>query len=258
MENKALGFLAKSILFFEKTRNSKNMLLPVQTEIPENINKVAILVSFYVDRLDALRLLRFELEDLGYTVIHILNVNKMLIPSHHSTYQNLVLRKNLGFDLAAYRDGLSLIKNYRINQILFINDSVKYEKGFFRALHELNLNVDTIYTLLDSYQHKHHFQSYFYYVKFEIMKSTDLFLIFCNFKNFHYKRAAVEYGEKLLHIFASRSGFEVKSIFSAKDLYDDYLLQGGSEKLSKLNPTNSLIGFIPVEFRKFQKYERLK
>ena len=114
----------------------------------------------------------------------------------YSMYADIVImRKNIGLDLAAIRDALKLLgKDW--DRLILLNDSVVWPKEKFLSLVSKVIyfeNDREILVLVDSFQRAHHFQTFFLAANQTAM--TEVYEIFMGIKNWKYKRSIVTFGE---------------------------------------------------------------
>jgi hypothetical protein len=122
-------------------------------------------------------------------------------------------RKNLGFDLASYRDAVSILPE-QPSELLFMNDSMIWDTiRLDEFIDRVRSNKNGIYFPIKSSQPYDHFQTYFIYIK-GTENLSRLFNWFHTLRNWRDKNAAVLFGELKTWNFFSRSA---NAIFSEKD-----------------------------------------
>jgi hypothetical protein len=105
---------------------------------------------------------------------------------------------------------------------------------------QVNLMDGDLIGLTDSFQRSYHLQSYFLYFKgdkWQEFISREIL----NWRNWHFKRSIVEYGERGLSKRASKYGLKLEAVFSYSKLSDDSeeidYLQNLKKLQINLNPT---------------------
>ncbi len=123
------------------------------------------------------------------------------------------LRPNRGFDLAAYRDGLRLLKDAGyIGDIVLLNSSVYWNFQELEKFLEVELNSKEITFLTRSFQTCEHFQTYFIYIpEMYFLQFLNMLEESKQWRNWRYKRSAVIFGEIPLLSQLIKQGFPVKS-----------------------------------------------
>ena len=155
----------------------------------------------------------------------------------------VITRKNRGRDFGAFRDGLltrEISDTYL--SLLLINNSMLWDIAKLEKILDSDLtSVDNDMTgLTDSNQRSHHLQSYFLYFHGEKWQ-TFLTNEISHWKNWHFKRSIVHFGERGLSRRAVISGLQIGAIFPYSKLLEsavhlDYLSQL-IESGVNLNPT---------------------
>jgi hypothetical protein len=162
----------------------------------------------------------------------------------------IIYRRNRGFDLGAYRDGIRILKKHQFKgNILLINSSVDWDverlaqlqKNFIESANE------KLVFLTESFQGVQHYQTFFIWIpanlvdQFAEMAST----IWLNWKR---KRSTVVFGEQKL--FAELQQFDIKSV-----AYYDFKSIASVKQLKNMNPSTQLVSLLdePVIFRKRKK-----
>jgi hypothetical protein len=134
----------------------------------QTAGKVAILVHFTRDGrfLSYFRYLLRELDRAGFAVIIVSNARKLDLKAIDALLPHcaaLIHRHNVGYDFGAWRDGLSLIPDYRkLDRLVLTNDSV------FGPLQDLGAAIEQcdperadVWGVTDCYSGRYHLQSYF-------------------------------------------------------------------------------------------------
>jgi hypothetical protein len=155
----------------------------------------------------------------------------------------VITRKNRGRDFGAFRDALLLQGiDERYSSLLLVNNSMLWDCEKLKNILETDLTgmESDIIGLTDSFQRSYHLQSYFLFFhgdKWENFLSAEIF----NWKNWHFKRSIVHFGERALSKRAVTSGLKIGAVFSYSKLlesafqlnYLDHLIQSEVN----LNPT---------------------
>jgi hypothetical protein len=155
----------------------------------------------------------------------------------------VITRKNRGRDFAAFRDAILFREiEDKYSSLLLINNSVLWDCEKLKNIMEaglMNLETDMI-GLTDSFQRTYHLQSYFLYFhghKWQSFLSNEV----SSWKNWHFKRSIVHFGERGLSKRAVKRGLKIGAIFPYSMLLKnasrlDYLDQLIKSEV-KLNPT---------------------
>jgi len=107
-----------------------------------------------------------QLAGAGYTILFVSSAPK-LSPEAVAILKPLccmiIRRKNVGYDFAAYKEGIARIPRLeRLEALILANDSVY---GPFIPLHQVldqaDPEVSDVWSMTDSWQHSYHLQSYF-------------------------------------------------------------------------------------------------
>ena len=145
-------------------------------------------------------------------------------------------RKNRGFDLAAYRDGLNLLSKGEFNgSVLFFNSSATWQiSKLAKLVQELeNTHTDEIMFMTRSHQGVEHFQTFFIWVP-NVLLSRFRTLVNSHWKNWRFKRSVVVFGEQKL--------FKLLSLHRiSSDNYIDFSQVASHWELRNLNPSTRLI-----------------
>ena len=226
-------------------------------------NSIAVIASFIPSRFQHVERYKKELEDCGFSVVTILNIQDVksiqLKDPNYDFY-----RHNLGFDLGMYRDVLRKIDKASFDdlELIFLNDSMYYGDATLTEIIKRmrNQKSQRIYTVTSSEQHKHHLQSYLIYASVNSINLKKLQEVFEKFRNWRFKRSAVTYGEKAIKKNADKVGL------IAEGLWNTQILQGlpkneccecqkyAEVKPNRVNPTEHLIHKLELyemELRKF-------
>lgn len=157
--------------------------------------------------------------------------------------QQVNIRRNLGLDLAAHRDSIDEIDLLsKAEEVLIMNNSMIWNALGLNLLIQTKLDKrkNGIWGLTDSNQRHWHIQSYFMLFKGEDAVN-DLIAISRDWRNWKFKRTAVQFGEIRCSRFLSTKGmkpevlFEYNILASLNELdinYKELLLQK-----VPLNPT---------------------
>ncbi len=168
----------------------------------------------------------------GFKVYIVVN-SDLPNPFEFTRYPSIV-RKNLGFDLGAYRDFTKRV-GPNCHHLVMINDSLLWNPGsLLEILGSIQSNNGIVF-LTNSFQPRKHYQSYFISVS-----SHEGFLELQNWmkyiRNWSSKFGAISFGEL-------RNG-KILSQVSAIYPYEDLVKTLGKAKLSQNKKESTRIGFI--------------
>jgi hypothetical protein len=180
-----------------------------------------------------------QLNSLGFQILIVHNISNY-------TNQGKILRTNVGYDLAAIRDVIRLL-NKMPEQLLLINSSIAYSQNFYKLINHARQIATSknnpVVSCTESFQTRHHAQSYFFYAKGDAV--FDLMRVYEKMKNWKTKRAAVYFGELRVMKQLSTLGREVKFIYPYEFILKKAIIRGLFQKSLKdkmpwnrnLNPT---------------------
>ena len=161
--------------------------------------------------------------DLGYAVTFVTNSPrlgdceiKLLLP----LCRQVILRRNVGYDFGAYREGLNSIPyRQQAEQIILTNDS-QYGPLFplEAYLSRCTPGIADIWGMTDSHQIAYHLQSYFILLYPAAIMSPALRAFWRWYPNVSGKKWAILEGELKLTAAAISAGLKVKSLFSSSEL----------------------------------------
>jgi hypothetical protein len=237
-----------TLLLLDHLSSSKTNL--ILDPIPAISNRrVAILAIYYSERCNDLARYIEELEELDFAVVPVLNISEANFVHQKLAPFVFYRRKNLGFDLAIFRDALDSIAFSRSIEIILINDSMNYKPGSLKNLVEISRRSpqNTLTSMLESFQRKRHLQTFFMYGSFDQSGFNSLCLAFSQIRNWRYKRSVVVFGEKRLHQLIEKTTLKCNGIWNTDSLKE--LIDRDCEECSRLlqvssnniNPTNHLI-----------------
>ncbi len=233
------------------TANSKTMVKSVEGKISRGLN-LAIFATYSarpLDEFDIQILSALRSSDFGICIV--VNV-KDEVHIDYSRYADVVIvRKNVGLDIAAIRDALRILGS-DWNRIILLNDSVIWPRNNFQNVIDAVLNFDRkneILGLVDSFQRNHHIQSFFLCAN--LYTSKELFEAFMSVRNWRFKRSIVTFGEIPIKNNLERIGVNFLPLISCKELESNLILSGASnadeveiinfiKKGIPLNPTQHL------------------
>jgi hypothetical protein len=248
---------AQTLDFFLKVenilRNNKSL---IQSEIRiQKVKKIAVFAIYRLERLESISEYIEEIESCGFTVIPIIN-SERISGLQNQLAERYLLRENFGYDLGIYRDGLRLfeMEESGCTQVLLLNDSMYYENGTLTKLISIAANKPSncIYSILESNQPKRHIQTYFMFANLDKNCINELRTILDLVKNWKFKRSAVTIGEK--NIFTNLDKFSLSSEglwsttslkrISNKECVECIELNDKSD--NRINPTDHLIHKLEV------------
>ena len=129
----------------------------------------------------------------GYVFLTLVNSDSFLKTTSN---ESLIYRRNLGFDLGAFRDALGALRSKNVLQeVIFINDSLFWSsKGIESVLNQIKDFSSGVFFMTDSFQPFHHYQSYFFAAKGKnSIQEVSTWLNTC--RNWRFKFSAIEFGE---------------------------------------------------------------
>jgi hypothetical protein len=172
-------------------------------------------------------------EAAGYVFLTVVNSD---LSFKTTSNESLIYRKNLGFDLGAFRDALSALRAKNdLNEVVFINDSIFWSsKGIKSVLKQIEDFSSGVFFMTDSFQPFHHYQSYFFAAKGKnSIQEVSKWLNTC--RNWRFKFSAIEFGELQNSNFFLNSP---KVLFSQPEIFDfaddKFLLQENLDNRIKL------------------------
>ncbi len=244
------NFLDAFLFIAEYPRKSISELRePAKILDAENI---AILAAFNETREEVLKIIS-ALSDAGYLVLVIRNVNSQQSQCENIGAHKIVNRKNLGFDIGAYRDAFHFVGTP--SNLIFLNTSLFWEAERLKKIASRLRTSDVknmVTYLTESLQGEKHGQSFFLHLKLDpaSMYEFETFMR-VKTKNWRHKRSAVKYGEKaIFNYFDKNESIRVNFVFpylSVKETYigldteftEDWIVRLIKSNVS-LNPTQHL------------------
>jgi hypothetical protein len=236
---------------FSSTRNE--IIFATDPKFKFQTNNLAVFVTHSARRLDQSDLdVLQELKDSKYFVCLVINSESSVKVDTDYEVDHLIVRNNIGFDLAAFRDALVFHQGDWDN-VLLINDSIFWPSGNFSiALQQMQSLADpsTIVGLTDSNQRTYHLQSFCFLASGEA-SIANLTKVFQDMRNWHFKRSAVAFGELRITSRLKSEGSKISALFPYQNLVLEWDSQNTNlmddQKISKLlrnevplNPTQHL------------------
>ncbi len=193
------------------------------------------------------KLTLLALQSIGFQTCLVMNINPngpnvdYSIGNNRQFFDIICLRKNVGYDLGAYRDVLNLLMSQiqtHNQQIYFMNNSViwfpKMVKTYFKEVR--NLDADVVAGSI-SFQYTEHIQTYLFGAKTENGVLAIQKWLFST-KNWHLKRTIVARGElstsgilrSNLHVVTFPSDSQVKVTALKKLLRNPSDKKGGTSE----------------------------
>ena len=189
---------------------------------------LVVYFSFDGDRsFDTLPSLRSSL-DHRFEIVELSNVEKAAPESCF-----YFSRSNLGRDLAAQKDFLSILRTIerQFNSVTFINSSMAWSPSRLNHLISSLLEKESVYFPIISRQPSFHFQSYFIFIpKIHISSVSDLYKD--SFRNWRFKRSVVYFGEKKLAKNLKHLDVKTQSVVS-----EQALVESNQQFRSNYNPS---------------------
>lgn len=164
-----------------------------------------------------------ELRSRGFCIL--LVSNAQLTPDFESWLLNrvdgLIVRDNVGRDIAAYRDGvLHLIRtNYlsNIDQLLFINDTILFPvvdpNYFWRRFLAIDSDVVGVF---ESFKPRHHVQSFFFIVKKNVLQKEYFQDFWKKYRSWNSRKHAVQSGEIGFSQHLKSNGASISAVVNAE------------------------------------------
>ena len=155
-------------------------------------------------RLDDFQILTLQnLQKLKVNTLLIVNANRLnKIDKSVFDYSNhTLIRKNIGRDIGAYKDGLKYlstnIKLNNIKKLFFYNDSLFVrKKDYLKFLNQFfDLNYDFI-APFQTFEIEHHFQSFAFSVSGQILNHRKYLSFWRRIYQFSHRKYAINKGEK--------------------------------------------------------------
>jgi hypothetical protein len=165
-----------------------------------------------------------DLRSAGFGICIVVNVKNAVTFDYTEYADVVILRKNVGLDLAAVRDALKILGS-DWHHLILINDSVVWPEGNFQRVISAVLNFNeefAVLGLIDSFQRTHHVQSFFLAANQHSVK--ELFYAYMKFKNWRFKRSIVTFGEIPIKFNLHQVGISILPLISYRDLEAAYLL----------------------------------
>jgi hypothetical protein len=159
---------------------------------------------------------------------------------------NYILRNNIGRDLGALRDSLSLFQrlDFSFKAVIWANSSVCWDYSKFIRLYREkilgSLEKFPVMSMTDSFQVQYHLQSYFFVFNSTFLRRLKNDGAQLPFKNFRIKRSVINYGEREFVNWLNSMDLAYTVIFPTKefasrdfhlynpalDFYKDLMLRG--------------------------------
>jgi len=164
----------------------------------------------------------FDLRDMlikaGFTVviIHAGADAKFSLREIETEQCFLCVKKNIGYDFGSWAAGLLILKDALadVDETLLINDSSILLKDVEEILDRVRDVKCDIVGLTDSYESKHHLQSYFLWLGRSVCKSPYLISFMMNFSFSSEKDIVILEGELGFTEFFRKAGFSIKALVS--------------------------------------------
>jgi hypothetical protein len=208
-------FLDAFLVLDHLTSNTNNRIIGIEQISDTNREKIAIFATYSGRNFDKSDISVLKtLKDRGYAVVVVSNGEKTDIEKCSTLISYYLLRENLGFDLASFRDAFRQFGR-NATQILFINDSIIWPRDNFTEMLEKmehSGKAGEVVGVTESLQRVRHLQSFCFYVAGEASiakfgKTLELI------RNWRFKRTAVSYGELRLSSKFEGSSLKLVPIF---------------------------------------------
>jgi hypothetical protein len=171
-----------------------------------------------------------RLQSLGEVIL----VANCDVHRHHGSLGNVELvltRRNVGRDLAAYRDASRLLIDCNINaDVVFLNSSCYWSIELLSKILFTQNSMRKIMFMTESFQRVEHFQTFYVFVPKELFFNFHNSLLE-SFKNWRLKRTIVERGEHSTRATLIATNLQSVALFPASQL------QSSGRYLSRINPS---------------------
>ncbi len=207
------------------------------------MKRIAIFVHFDIhDKVDDyvvfyLKSLKKAVDDIVFVSASKLDEKELLKVKPYAIHS--IVRENIGYDFASYRDGFAYLKQQNIlknyDEVVFCNDSAyggfHSFKNMFKAMEERKCDF---WGLTDTYMHDYHLQSYFLVFR----KSVFLSEVFDNFiKSVTVQKTKDDVIQKYevgLSSMLFKNGFKSSSFIDVHSFYKKYFIFPGLGKVAGL------------------------
>lgn len=133
----------------------------------------------------------------------------------------LIVRDNIGRDIAAYRDGvLHLVNTHclsKIDQLLFINDTILFpvidSDYFWRRFLAIDSDVVGVF---ESFSPRHHVQSFFFMVRKNVLQKEYFLDYWKKYRSWNSRKHAVQSGEIGFSQYLKSNGAIISSYVNAE------------------------------------------
>jgi hypothetical protein len=167
-----------------------------------------------------------SLRKAGFSILFVTNSKKLANESllwlvDHCAL--ILIRKNRGYDFAAYRDGISAAKANleQIETLIIANDSVYGPFGpLDDTIRQIDFAVADVWGLTDSWQHNYHLQSFFVAFGPVALASPAFDEFWQGIRNSLSKWAAINYGELRMTPHLQANNIRCRAIWSYLDIRD--------------------------------------
>ena len=222
-----VGNILDHLLRFENLFSNNACLLEAPPAIDSTVTKYVIYSGYDKYEIDnGTKEILNTASEKGYRVFIVINSNEVdhFITSKYLSQFIVVLRRNRGFDLAAFRDITRLLPQ-ETSEVILINSSAYWNPShFWRLIESLKFESVTknpIYVGPESLQKGLHYQSFFFYAR-DVESVNKLKIIFSHMRNWRSKRATVNFGERRIPFFAKSVGAHLISTFSYSSVLNEY------------------------------------
>ena len=176
------------------------------------------------------------LQDAGRTVVFITNSPKFTDGERRKLdgrAHQVIWRKNKGYDFGAYADGMRLLGDTRqFHTITLCNDSIYGPlfalKDFFKRM---DAREADIWSLTDSWDTRHHLQSYFLLFHKAALQHPDFQKYWKGYLHVASKSWIIRKHEIGFSARMRKDGLTVKPLFSYRDLLEDFFERMGDASI---------------------------
>lgn len=185
--------------------------------------QVALVAAFQKKPSISFDIMLKDLRSRGMSIL--LVSNAQLTPDFESWLLNrvdgLIVRDNVGRDIAAYRDGVLHLANTHclpnIDQLLFINDTILFpvidSDYFWRRFLAIDSDVVGVF---ESFSPRHHVQSFFFMVRKNVLQKEYFLDYWKKYRSWNSRKHAVQSGEIGFSQYLKSHGASISAVVNAE------------------------------------------
>ncbi len=176
------------------------------------------------------------LKEAGRSVVFITNSPKFAEGERRKLdglAEQVIWRKNKGYDFGAYADGMRLLgDSSRFRSIALCNDSVYGPLFPLSGIFErMDPEEADIWSLTDSWDTRHHLQSYFLVFHQQALRNPDFQAYWRNYLHVASKSWVIRKHEIGMSATMRKAGLVLKPLFPYRDLLDDFFERMGDASI---------------------------